>query len=84
MGSLLIGVLQFSTLTKRSVRSSRKLPAAWARGKSLTLLDDLLGLLPDTSIAQKPPLSLLANLALQVMFFWDLSVHQHIHNTKQQ
>lgn len=59
-------------------------PQRGHRGTSLTLLDDLLGLLPDTSVAQEPPLPLLANLALQVMLFWDLSVYQHIHNTKQQ
>lgn len=64
-------------------RSPGGLPAARGRGK-LTLLDDLLGLLPDPSVAQEPPLPLLADLALQVMFFWDLSVYQHVHKTKQQ
>ena len=58
--------------------------AACGMGKSLTLLDDLLGLLPDSGITQEPPLSLLADLALQVVLFWDLSVYEHIHNTKQQ
>lgn len=41
-------------------------------GRVLTFLDDLLRLLPDTGVAEKPPLSLLADLALQVVLFWNL------------
>lgn len=51
-------------------RGAGQLPGA--RGP-LTLLDDLLRLLPDAGVAQEPPLSLLADLALQVVLFWDLS-----------
>lgn len=38
----------------------------------LTLLDDLLGLLSDSSVPQEPPLTFLADLTLQVMLFRDL------------
>ena len=43
----------------------------WGRC-ALTLLDDLLGLLSDSSVPQEPPLTLLADLTLQVMLFRDL------------
>lgn len=44
----------------------------WPLGTLLTLLDELLRLLPDAGVSQKPPLPLLADLTLQVMLFWDL------------
>lgn len=50
---------------------------------ALTLLNDLLGLLPDPGVAQEPPFPLLADLALQVVLLWDLSTHQHVHNIRQ-
>lgn len=50
---------------------------------ALTLLNDLLGLLPDPGIAQESPLPLFADLALQVVLLWNLSVHQCVHNMKQ-
>lgn len=40
--------------------------------RPLTLLDELLRLLPDARVAQKPPLALLADLTLQVVLFRDL------------
>lgn len=54
-----------------------------ARG-ALTLLNDLLGLLPDPGVAQEPPLPLFADLALQVVLLRDLSIHQRVHNMKQE
>lgn len=44
----------------------------WPLGTPLTLLDELLRLLPDTGVPQKPPLPLLADLTLQVMLFRNL------------
>lgn len=44
----------------------------WPLRTPLTLLDELLRLLPDTGVPQKPPLPLLADLTLQVMLFRNL------------
>lgn len=42
----------------------------------ITFLNDFLRLLSDPGIAQKPPLPLFADLALQIMFFWNLPVNK--------
>lgn len=52
-------------------------PRAPPRPRALTPLDELLRLLPDARVAQKTPLALLADLALQVVFFWDLQQQKH-------